>query len=97
MQITGVFLFLGRAVDSILLTPLSAIASEQANPTEETIKKCRQSLDYVATQKEAVFAFRASDMILVIQSDASYLSEIKARSRARGSSCQVTRTSYKTM
>ena len=39
MQVTGVFLFLRRAVDSTLLIPLSAIALEQANPKEETTKK----------------------------------------------------------
>ena len=48
-QVTGVFLFLGRAVDSTLLMPLSAIASEQANPMEETMQKCEQFLDYVAS------------------------------------------------
>ena len=31
-QVTRVFLFIGRVVDSTLLMPLSAIASEQANP-----------------------------------------------------------------
>ena len=38
MQIMDVFLFLERAVDSILLVPLGAISSEQANLTEETMK-----------------------------------------------------------
>ena len=91
-QVTGVFLFLGRAVDSTLLMPLSAIASEQANPTEATMQKCKQFLDYVASQEEAVLTFRASDMILAIHSDASYLSEAKARSRAGGiSSCPATK------
>jgi hypothetical protein len=37
-QVFGQFLFLGRAVDSILLTPISAIASQSAEPTEETMK-----------------------------------------------------------
>jgi hypothetical protein len=70
--------------------PLSAIASEQANPTEATMQKCKQFLDYVASQEEAVLTFRASDMILAIHSDASYLSEAKARSRAGGISlCQA--------
>jgi hypothetical protein len=64
--------------------PLSAIASEQANPTEATMQKCKQFLDYVASQEEVVLTFRASDMILAIHSDASYLSETKARSRAGG-------------
>ena len=43
-----------------------------------------QFLDYVATQEEAVLAFNTSDIKLAVHSDASYLSETKARSRAGG-------------
>ena len=39
-------------------------------------------LDYLATQEDAVLTFNRSDMILVVHSDASYLSEPCARSRA---------------
>jgi hypothetical protein len=35
-------------------------------------------------QEEAIITYRASDMKLAIHSDASYLSELKARSRAGG-------------
>ena len=80
----GVFLFYVRAVDSTMLTALSAIATEQANPTEATMQKCKQFLDYAASQEEAVLTFHASDMVLAVQSDASYLSERNARSRAGG-------------
>ena len=38
----------------------------------------------MATQEEAVLTFQASDMILAIHSNASYLSEPKSRSQARG-------------
>ena len=71
-------------MDSTLLMPLSTIASEQENTTEETMQKCRQFLDYVASQEEADLTFHASNMILAIYSDASYLSEAKARSQAGG-------------
>ena len=37
-QVCGRLLYLGRAVDNTLLTPISAIASQQANLTEETLK-----------------------------------------------------------
>ena len=67
-----------------MLTALSALAAEQANPTESTMKKCKQFLDYAASQDEAVVTYKASDMKLAIHSDASYLSEPKARSRAGG-------------
>ena len=41
-------------------------------------------MDYLATQDEAVLTYSASKMILTVHSDASYLSEPKARSRAGG-------------
>ncbi len=83
-QVCGKFLFLGRAVDPTLLCPISAIASQSANPTEDTMKQTVQLLDYLATQEEAVLTYHASDMKLAVHSDASYLSEPKARSRAGG-------------
>ena len=83
-EVTGVFLFLTRAVDSTMLTPLSALASKQAAPTENTMPKCLQFLDYAVLQDEAIVTYSASDMKLGIHSDASYLLEPKARSRAGG-------------
>ena len=83
-QVCGKFLFLGRAVDATLLCPSSAIASQSANPTEDTMAHTKNFLDYVATQEEAVLTYNASDMKLTAHSDASYLSEPKARSRAVG-------------
>jgi hypothetical protein len=43
-----------------------------------------QFLDYAATYPNAIITYKASDMILAIHSDTSYLSEPKARSRAGG-------------
>ena len=83
-QVCGKFLFYGRAVDSTILTAISAIASQQAKPTEDTMKQTKQLLDYLASQEEAVLTYSASEMILAVHSDASYLNEPKARSRAGG-------------
>ena len=83
-QVCGKFLFLGRAVDSTLLCPLSAIASQSSKPTTDTMQHTQQLLDYLATQEDAVLSYHASDMVLAVHSDASYLSEPKARSRAGG-------------
>ena len=83
-QVCGKFLFYGRAVDSTVLTPISAIASQQAQPTEDTMAHTKQLLDYLATQEEAVLTYKASKMVLVVHSDAGYLNETKARSRAGG-------------
>ena len=41
-------------------------------------------LDYAASQEKAVIAYHASDMVLACHSDASYLSEPGAISRAGG-------------
>jgi hypothetical protein len=83
-QVTGTFLYYARAVDATMLVALSAIASEQASPTEETMKKTLLFLDYVATHPDAILTYRKSSMVLNVHSDASYLIEPKARSRAGG-------------
>jgi hypothetical protein len=81
-EVIRVFLYYRRAVDSTMFTALSAIASAQAEPTEETMERCKLFLDYAATHQDAIITYHASDMVLVVHSDASYLSEPKARSRA---------------
>ena len=48
------------------------------------MKQTQQLLDYIATQEEAVLTYTASKMKLAVHSDASYLSEPKAYSRAIG-------------
>ncbi|KAL7487198.1 hypothetical protein ACHAW6_012800 [Cyclotella cf. meneghiniana] len=83
-QVTGMFLFYVQGVDVRMLTALSAIALEQSSPTEETMKKVKQFLDYAASQEDAVIAYKASDMVEAVYSDASYLGEAKAWSRASG-------------
>ena len=57
---------------------------KQSTATEKTEAKVNQLLDYLATNPAAVIQFHASDMILDIHSDASYLSEIIARRRVVG-------------
>ena len=38
-QVTGTFLYYARCVDSYMLMALSSIASEQVNPTQQTLDK----------------------------------------------------------
>ena len=83
-QVIGGCLYYGRAVDETIIMALSAIASEQAAATENTERKVLKLLNYLATHPEAKIIFHASDMILNIHSDASYLSETRARSRLAG-------------
>ena len=77
-------LFLGKSVYSTLLCPISAIASQSENPTEDTMKQTQHLLDYIETQEDKLLTFNASDMKLAAHNDASYLSKPKARIRAGG-------------
>jgi hypothetical protein len=65
-----------------MLTPLSALVSQQVAPTEKTMQKCLQFLDYAASQEDAIIIYQASNMRLIIHSNTSYISEeTKACSR----------------
>jgi hypothetical protein len=55
---------------------------KQANATTATMKAITKLLDYCATHPDAVVRYYSSDMIIWIESNASYLSKIKAQSRA---------------
>jgi hypothetical protein len=56
----------------------------QAKATENTEQHVQQLLDYLVTHPNASVLYRASDMILNIHSDASYLNEPHGRSRVAG-------------
>jgi len=53
----------------------------QSKPTHLTLQLIQHLLDYCATNPNATICYKPSDMILKIHSDASYLSESKARSQ----------------
>ena len=83
-RVIGSILYYARAVDITVLMALSSIAIEQSKGTTNTMEKAKQLLDYLATYPNATIRFQASDMIMNVHSDASYLSESNARSRACG-------------
>ena len=93
-EVVGTLLYYSRAVDCTMLAALGSIATQQANPTERTKAKIKQLLDYAATHPDAIVTYRASDMVLAGHSDASYLSETKARSRAGGHFFMDSDTTY---
>jgi hypothetical protein len=79
-KVTGSVLYYARAVGTTVLVPLNDIATEQTKATEKT-QAANQRLDYLATHPDATIRYHASDMILHIHSDASYLSVSHARIR----------------
>ncbi len=52
--------------------------------TTSTMEKAKQLLDYLTTYPNAIIRFWASDMIINVHSDPSYLSELDARRKACG-------------
>jgi len=83
-QVAGMLSYYGQAVDTTILPALSSIATEQAAPTEQTMAKVKQLLDYWASHEEAIVTYNASKMVLAIHSNVEYANEKKARSRAGG-------------
>ena len=83
-QIVGSILYYARAVDMTVLAALGTIAIKQTKATQKTREQSIQLLDYLPSNQDAKVRFHASDMIMNIHSDASYLSESGARSRACG-------------
>jgi hypothetical protein len=83
-QLTGTLLYYARAVDPILIMPINVLSSEQTKATSDTADKVIKLLNYCNTHPETKMRYHESYMILYIHSDASYLSEREAKSRAGG-------------
>ena len=67
-----------------MLTTLSALAMEQAKLTMMMMKKTKQFLDYAASNSNATLTYKASNMVIMVHSNAPYLNEQKAHSRVGG-------------
>jgi hypothetical protein len=83
-RVTGKFLFYARAIDDTMLHALNDIASSTVNGTEATLAATTYFLNYAASNPNGQIIYRASDMILRIDSDAAFLVRPEARSRAGG-------------
>ena len=67
-----------------MLTVLGYIAAQQSKGTEKRYADTLWLLNYTATHPNAKIRYTASNMILYIHNDASYLSKPQARSCAGG-------------
>jgi hypothetical protein len=77
-------LYYARAVDPTLIIPINVLASKQSKATAVTAEKVVKLLNYCNTRPETKISYHASDMIIYIHSDASYLSKREAKSRSGG-------------
>ena len=83
-QTTGKFLYYGRVVDNTMLHALNCLSTQINNGTKRTKAALKHFLDYCHDNPDAVKLYVASDMIIVVDSDAAYLVEPEAKRRAGG-------------
>jgi hypothetical protein len=83
-RVVGSILYYERVVDITILMALSSITSKQTRGMTNTMAKAKQLLDYLTMHPDTTIWFQASDMVLNVHSDASYLLEMKAHSCACG-------------
>ena len=83
-SIVGSCLYYGRAMDGTILTSLNDIGTQQAQPTQNKNAEADWLLDYLHTHPDAELLFKASDMVLWVDSDAAYLVKPGAKSRMAG-------------
>jgi hypothetical protein len=81
-EIVGAILFYARAVNCTMLTAVNHVASEQqAVPTKRVLQAAERLLEYAAQYPNHQLVYHACDMVLHIQSDASFLSRSSLSSR----------------
>ena len=83
-KIVSTLLYYSHAVDPTKAVALSSIVAWQANGTDDVLLACHQLLDYAVTHPNATICFLASNMVLAMHLDASYLSKFGGKSRAGG-------------
>jgi hypothetical protein len=83
-QVVRSLLYYVHTLDPTIITVISALELQQATATEETNTKLLRLLNYCASHPDSKIWHTSSDTILNIHSDAGYLNESKARSRAGG-------------
>ena len=74
-QIVGTLLYYSVVVKPTMLVALGSISVQQAKGTEKTYADTLWLLNYAATHPNATIRYTASNMVLHIHSDASYLSK----------------------
>ena len=83
-EIIGVFLYYARSVDLMMFPAVNKLATRLVGADTSIFADTNRLFQYASRWLNAKMRIRASDMQLQTHSDASYLSETKARSRAGG-------------
>jgi hypothetical protein len=79
-SVVGTLLYYSRAVDPSISPAVHALGSIQSNPSKNDMKKLDKLLQYVSKHRNIGIRYYASNMILQLMSDASYLCRPRAAS-----------------
>jgi len=83
-RVLGKLLYYARAVDPTMLHAINDISISATKGTGAVMEATVHLLNYAHTHPDAGIIYRASDMVLHVDSDAAYLVAPQARSRAGG-------------
>jgi hypothetical protein len=83
-RVVGKLLYYARAVDPTMLHAINDISLSTSKGTDATMDATMYLLNYAHTHPNTEIVYRASDMVLHVDSDAAYLVAAQARSRAGG-------------
>jgi hypothetical protein len=79
-SVIGTLLYYSRAVDPSICTALHELGSIQSKPTQNDMIKMNRLLGYVSKHRNIAIRYYASNMVLQLLSDASFLCRPMARS-----------------
>ena len=79
-SINGNFICYAHAINPTILPALNEIPNWKSAPTQYTLTKCNQVLDYAATNPHVTIRYHASDMILITDTNSAYIVLTYARS-----------------
>ena len=79
-SIVGTMIYYARSVYPTMLKAIKFFSQLQSRPTRDTEEKARMSLDYATMYPNEILSYKSSDMVLHVDSDATYLTMPEARS-----------------
>ena len=86
-EVCGKFLHASREVNNMMAHALNEARIIATPGNDLTAKELTILVDYIVTYPDAQLMFCASDMIMIVDSDAAHLVMSQARSRASGFFC----------
>ena len=78
-SIVVTMLYNERSLDPTMLRDINENLRVQSQPTHDTTEKAKMLLDYDALYLNAIIPYKASDMVLHVDSHAEYITMTEAR------------------